>query len=199
YNYSGDLGEWIHVAATFDGTTSRIFVNGTEDVSASYAPFNIGTTSGDLVIGAVGTIQRFNGGIDDLRLYGRALEVSEITDLYSNASNIARKSDGSAKGQIIDETQLSIEGSGTDALFGFKIYPNPVEEQLHIQLNSREEFPVEVVVYDMMGRQYINRSAVPENGEIVLDLAPVRMAAGTYLLIVDQGQGRMKQVKFIKK
>ncbi|WP_194977209.1 LamG domain-containing protein, partial [Aquiflexum lacus] len=81
YNYSGDLGEWIHVAATFDGTTSRIFVNGTEDVSSIYAPFNIGTSSGDLVIGAVSTIQRFNGAIDDLRLYGRALEVSEIFEL----------------------------------------------------------------------------------------------------------------------
>ncbi|SMD46299.1 Por secretion system C-terminal sorting domain-containing protein [Aquiflexum balticum DSM 16537] len=199
YNYTGDVGEWIHVAATFDGTTSRIFINGIEDISATYSPFTIGTASGDLTIGALGTIQRFNGAIDDLRLYGRALDISEITDLYTNASNIARKSAGSVKGQINDEAQLSIEDPENDAMFGFKIYPNPVEDRLHIHLNSREEIPVDIVVYDMMGRQYINRSAVPENGEIVLDLAPVRMAAGTYLLILDQGQGRMKQVKFIKK
>ncbi|SMD46300.1 Por secretion system C-terminal sorting domain-containing protein [Aquiflexum balticum DSM 16537] len=199
YNYTGDVGEWIHVAATFDGTTSRIFINGIEDISATYAPFTIGNPSGDLTIGSLGTIQRFNGAIDDLRLYGRALDISEITDLYTNASNIARKSEGSVKEQINDEAQLSIEDPENDAMFGFKIYPNPVEDRLHIQLNSREETTVGVMVYDMMGRQYINRSAVPENGEIVLDLAPVRMAAGTYLLILDQGYGSKKHIKFIKK
>ncbi|WP_194974084.1 T9SS type A sorting domain-containing protein, partial [Aquiflexum lacus] len=156
-------------------------------------------SAGDLVIGAIGTVQRFKGAIDDLRLYGRALDVSEITDLYSNETNVLRKSEGSAKGQITDEAQLSVEDPEIDTLFGFKIYPNPVEDRLHIQLNSREETTVEVVVYDMMGRQYLNRSVVPDNGEIVLDLAPLRMSAGTYLLILDEGQGRLKQIKFIKK
>ncbi|WP_194977200.1 LamG domain-containing protein, partial [Aquiflexum lacus] len=61
YSYSQDVGEWIHVAATFDGNTSKIFINGNEDTSASYAPFNIGTSAGDLVIGAIGTVQRFKG------------------------------------------------------------------------------------------------------------------------------------------
>jgi hypothetical protein len=82
YNYTGDVGTWIHVTATFDGTTSRIFINGIEDISATYAPFTIGTASGNLVIGALGNIQRFNGAIDDLRLYGRALSDAEISGLF---------------------------------------------------------------------------------------------------------------------
>ncbi|WP_040481803.1 LamG domain-containing protein, partial [Mariniradius saccharolyticus] len=78
YNYSGDIGKWVHLAATFDGTTMRVFVNGQEDKSQSFTPFTIGTNSGDLVIGALGTIQRLNGSLDELRLYNRALDPAEI-------------------------------------------------------------------------------------------------------------------------
>uniref|UniRef100_UPI003593BECE T9SS type A sorting domain-containing protein n=1 Tax=Aquiflexum sp. TaxID=1872584 RepID=UPI003593BECE len=143
---------------------------------------------------------RWNGDLDDIRLYNRALDGAGIFSLYSNESIIARQSAGVDKGQLEEKSQIEIYGTAEeDSMFGFKIYPNPVEDRLHIQMNSKEEIQVDIVVYDMMGRQYINRSAVPDNGEIVLDLASVRMASGTYLLIVDQGQGRMKQVKFIKK
>jgi hypothetical protein len=200
YNYSGDVGKWIHLAATFDGTTSRIFVNGIEDTTASYATFTIGTTSGNLVIGALGTIQRFNGALDDIRLYRRALTGSEISELFANENAIARISESAVKGQLDQEVQMEFSGiNPEDNIYGFKVYPNPVEDRLHIQMNTREEFKVEVLVYDMLGRQYINRSAVIEDGEIVLDLTPVRMASGTYLLILNQGQGIMNQIRFIKK
>jgi hypothetical protein len=46
---------------------------------------------------------------------------------------------------------------------------------------------------------YVNQSTVTENGEILLDLKQSRMAAGTYLLMLDMGNGRFTQVKFIKK
>ncbi|MCL6261770.1 LamG domain-containing protein, partial [Aquiflexum sp. TKW24L] len=64
YNYSGDLGKWIHVAATFNGTEIIIYVNGVANITKTYAPFTIGTTSGNLILGALGTVQRFNGGLD---------------------------------------------------------------------------------------------------------------------------------------
>ena len=200
YNYTVDLGKWIHVAATFDGTSSKIFVNGVEDISASYAPFTVGTTSGNLVIGALGTVQRFNGAIDDLRLYGKTLGTSEINDIFNNENIIFRTYESSIKGQKQNDDLTKVpEKVSEDTQFGFKVYPNPVEDRLHIQMNSREDVPVEIRVYDMMGRQYIIRSGVPDNGEIVLELKQVRMAGGTYLLYVNQGQGRFKQIKFIKK
>jgi hypothetical protein len=198
-NYPTDGNTWIHVAVTFDGNRTMMYINGVEDNSATYGSAVILPNTTDLQIGAWNGSNRWSGDIDELQLYGRALESSEINDLHTHIGNIARKSDVSIKGKISDDAQLSVEEPRIDAVLGFKIFPNPVEDKLHIQLNSREEIQVGIVVYDMMGRQYINRSAVPENGEIILDLAPVRMADGTYLLILDQGQGRIKQVKFIKK
>jgi hypothetical protein len=199
FDYSGDIGNWIHLAATFDGTTSKIFVNGFEDTSDKYTPFSIKTTSGNLVIGALGTIQRFNGTLDDLMLFGRSLSESEILNLYNNENNSARKAESIPKGDFKEETSKIIQEVRIDDIYGFKIYPNPVDEELHIQMNSREEVQVNILVYDMMGRQYINQSTVPENGEIILDLVKAKLATGTYLLILDQGKSRIKQFKFIKK
>jgi hypothetical protein len=199
--YPSDGSTWMHVAVTFDGTKSTLYINGVEDNSVIYAsPVGIIANTSPVQIGSRGGSNRWSGTLDDIRLYGRALSAAEVSDLFQDNSSTTRTLDASLKGQPqTEEVQIELTETAEDTMFGFKIYPNPVEDRLHIQLNSREEIPVEVMVYDMMGRQYINKSEIPENGEIVLDLAPVRMAAGAYLLILDQGQGRLKQVKFIKK
>jgi uncharacterized protein YjdB len=200
-NYTADGSTWTHVTATFDGTKSTIYINGVEDNSATFAPVQIISNTADLRIGAVGNGNRWNGDLDDVRLYGRALSSSEILDMFTDENTLLRILDEKEKGQAeiaIDNELLESLGE-QDNKFGFKIYPNPVEDRLHIQMRSREEMQVNLMVYDMMGRQYINRSAVPDNGEIVLDLAPVRMAAGTYVLVLDQGQRIIRQIKFIKK
>jgi fibronectin type 3 domain-containing protein len=91
YNYAAAIGQWLHVAATFDGSVSRIFINGKEDSSASYAPFSIGTSSGELSIGSLGNIQRFRGSMDDLRLYRKALNGDEIFTLYDGKAPMPQK------------------------------------------------------------------------------------------------------------
>jgi len=72
---------WHHVAATVSGTTARIYVNGVEvttDISigavvAGSAPFHIGRHA---TYNAY-----FLGAIDEVRIYRRALNLSEITEL----------------------------------------------------------------------------------------------------------------------
>jgi PKD repeat protein len=69
---------WSHVATTYDGTTQRLFVNGVEVASraqvgplrASSYPLRIG---GNNVWG-----EYFDGVIDEVRVYNRALAPSEI-------------------------------------------------------------------------------------------------------------------------
>jgi hypothetical protein len=84
-NYHG-LTEnvWYHLAATRDGSTAMIYVNGTEVASKSYSftpanyqhPLGIGTSKYDY--------QTFDGLIDETRIYDRALNAQEIMAQYNS-------------------------------------------------------------------------------------------------------------------
>ena len=73
------LNTWTHLAGTYDGTTMRLYVNGvqvgtraqTGNVAASARTLRIG---GNSIWG-----EYFNGLIDDVRIYNRALTPAEIT------------------------------------------------------------------------------------------------------------------------
>jgi len=72
------VGQWQFVAGTYDGTTARIYVDG---VQAASAPFtgSIGN-SNTWRIGAYGSPAGgfFDGKIDNVRIYNRALSPAEI-------------------------------------------------------------------------------------------------------------------------
>ena len=72
------LNTWTHLAATFDGATMRLYVNGVEAVSqAQTAPLT--ATAGTLQIGADSYAgENFAGRIDEVRIYNRALTAAEI-------------------------------------------------------------------------------------------------------------------------
>jgi hypothetical protein len=83
---------WHHIAAVFenDGTPDvndiKFYIDGVEDPTEAATPMTINTTSNqNVLIGAIliGTtpFQLFEGQIDDVRIYNRALDVSEIQTL----------------------------------------------------------------------------------------------------------------------
>ena len=74
-------GEWEHVGATFDGSTGTFFIGG--EVVGSGA-FSLGTGSGATLV--FGCCQRnggnpFNGALDEIRIYDRAISEQEMMDL----------------------------------------------------------------------------------------------------------------------
>jgi len=72
------LNTWSHVAATFDGATVRLFVNGVE-VSNAPASGSLMQSSNSLRIGGNGVWgEYFAGIIDEVRIYDRALTATEI-------------------------------------------------------------------------------------------------------------------------
>jgi glucose/arabinose dehydrogenase len=76
------LNAWSHLAATYDGTTLRMYVNGVQVASrAQTGPIN--KSSGPLTIGGDSLYgQYWNGLIDEVRVYNRALSAAEIaTDM----------------------------------------------------------------------------------------------------------------------
>ena len=82
-------GAWYHLAGTFDGSSSKAYLNGVLVATyawsnpLSYAPFSV-------LIGAEdqnGAITlRFDGVIDEVRIYNRALSAGEILNLINPTS-----------------------------------------------------------------------------------------------------------------
>ena len=75
------LGEWMHVAVTFDGTTTTMYIEGYPVGSSTVFSFG---PKYDAMIN-IGSIDNggspFNGAIDEVYLYSRALSASEVAYL----------------------------------------------------------------------------------------------------------------------
>jgi subtilisin-like proprotein convertase family protein len=76
------LNTWTHLAATYDGTTTRIFINGVQDTSTTVITGAIGVNTDSLYIGAErsgGSVTSFyNGYMDEVRMWGVARSAAEI-------------------------------------------------------------------------------------------------------------------------
>jgi len=82
-----DLNTWIHVGGVYDGQVWRLYRNGKEIASQESTLGAIHVES-DWAIGAKppsnppSADRFFNGSIDDVRIYRRALSPSELLELY---------------------------------------------------------------------------------------------------------------------
>jgi hypothetical protein len=81
------LGKWVHVACTYDGTRSIIYVDGKEvarqTVAAKIAMTGRGVTIGADINGSDRTVgaRFFLGRLDEVSIYDRALPAAEIAAL----------------------------------------------------------------------------------------------------------------------
>jgi hypothetical protein len=93
----GDGTKWVHVAATYDGTTARLYVNGAQvatanfgavslaggpvDAGGGYGP-EIGATYDNIV---AYDMEIYNGKMDEIVLYNRGLTAAEVDALARGA------------------------------------------------------------------------------------------------------------------
>ncbi|MEI6073516.1 MAG: LamG domain-containing protein, partial [Verrucomicrobiae bacterium] len=87
---AGD-GQWRHVAATCDGQVMRIYLDGVEEKpSRKSQPGRVIKNNWDLYIGnsevnlGTGEFVGYDGLIDDVRIYNRALPADEILALFNS-------------------------------------------------------------------------------------------------------------------
>lgn len=90
------LNTWTHVAVTYDGATARTYINGVPmrvltglsgDIIATAGPLKIGSRSEDVLSRLPD--DRFNGRIDEVSLYNRALTPEEILAIF-NADSLGK-------------------------------------------------------------------------------------------------------------
>ncbi|UBU10721.1 LamG-like jellyroll fold domain-containing protein [Nonomuraea gerenzanensis] len=81
------VNTWSHLAATYDGTTLRLYVNGAQ-VAQQAVSGAIRTDGSSLRIGGNGLLnQVFSGQIDEVRIYNRALTAAQLqTDMNTPVS-----------------------------------------------------------------------------------------------------------------
>ena len=87
YNAQGTtltLNKWCHVVATYDGSIQRVYINGQQVGPGLPGTFTIGIIPNGVTIGNLPGYGCFDGLIDDVVIWNRALSDSEITTLYKS-------------------------------------------------------------------------------------------------------------------
>ncbi|MBI5830741.1 MAG: LamG domain-containing protein, partial [Armatimonadetes bacterium] len=75
-------GQWNQVAATYDGATMRVYLNGREVGPGKAVATAIRTNTEPLRFGWLGSYGFFNGDVRDIRLYRRAMSAAEVAGRY---------------------------------------------------------------------------------------------------------------------
>jgi hypothetical protein len=113
-----DDDAWHHVAATSDGSTSRVYIDGQESGMSEFTgkpsgntrPLHIGASfHGDLEYRAASFIRFFRGLIDEVCIYDRALSAAEIKAVHAaGAAGKCKSCIEGFDGKVLDLERWSI-------------------------------------------------------------------------------------------
>lgn len=166
--------EWDCLVYTYDGTTARMYVNGV--LRHSYAcSYDIGINTQDLLLGRHGNPSYpywFNGIMDEVRIYNRALNTLEIDSVCSKSN-----------------PQLAIHEVQVTAIL--PILSNPVSNELLLGLDH-SNMGGTLRIIDMSGRKIMQMENLRTN-----TIAVERLATGIYL-VTYQLENTFMHVKMLK-
>ena len=107
---SVSVGVWYHVAFTYDGTTGRLYLNGS--LVGSYNPSTPNTISAPFYLGQRGDNNEFlNGVLDEVHLSSVARSADWIAAEYNNQSNFSAF--GSVGGPTVSSISPTYGTAGT--------------------------------------------------------------------------------------
>jgi hypothetical protein len=95
------------LTGTYDGTTWRLYRNGAEIASAAAPGTALATTSGDWAIGSTGNGWEglFNGAVDEVAIYDKALSAARIQAQYTTG----------VSGAVVTPLTVGIARNGSNA------------------------------------------------------------------------------------
>jgi uncharacterized repeat protein (TIGR02543 family) len=110
------LSTWTHVACTYDNDTLSMYVNGTLVGSSVIGPKSVAPSSSTLRIsGDDNNHVYFDGQIDEVQIYNRALSANEIQSIYSAGGNGVCTGTNSSSDLSVSQTagsQTVVPGQG---------------------------------------------------------------------------------------
>ncbi len=182
-------GNWVHVVIMRDiaAHKMRIYTNGVLSAEGDEtAVTGIGETS-DFIIGNIGELEflstvnapaPYKGAFDELKMYNYALSPSEITALYNQ--------------NVLQNDEFSISKNvGT-------VYPNPVKDQIFINLPEYKKSDLTATLIDMTGKVVIKEKIKSgKDGVFTLNISYIK-ASGNYILNVS-GENLKSSFKVVVK
>lgn len=150
-----------HVVATYDGNLMAIYINGVLN-AYTFMSGKMRTTTLALTIGQMlpdNQEYNFNGIIDEVKLYDVGLTPNTVWDLYNQGLTTAAKNFANA-------TVLSLS-------------PNPVSDQLTIQLPDKIDNNTILTIYTIDGHLVNIIKIIPGNKKLILNTS--NWHVGTYI------------------
>lgn len=81
-----NTGEWYHLAASWDGSVVKVYINGEYNKQYSLSSYTDLSTPTRVGASSDGANYQFNGTVDEVRIYNRALTASEVESLFSSTA-----------------------------------------------------------------------------------------------------------------
>jgi len=184
--------KWYSVVATYDDTTYQIYVNDTLKSSNIIGHSPMDSTGDSLAIGmniyeaAAGYPYSFKGTIDDVRIYNRILDTSEITTYTTSTLSDTSANDGGNDTTRLAVNQIKIQPNN------LHFYPNPVKDVINIYLDQPTK-NTELKIYNELGQELKNVEFNGTNAHVSVN----DLAAGMYFIQIMDGS-RTITSKFIK-
>jgi hypothetical protein len=165
------LNVWDHYVATYDAGVMNLFKNGVFQSTNTFTYTNVSSANLPMYIGKGFGGSNFKGGIDDIGVWGRALSLQEINDVYTNT--------------VTSQKLLNNDKN-------YALSPNIADEFIYLSSAINKTSQTNFIIYDAKG-------TIITNGKIVLNNQPINVAGlskGVYFIaIADEMNTRLKFVK----
>jgi hypothetical protein len=114
------------------------------------------------------SVRGFQGALDDVRIYDKALTASEVIDLINE--------EGVSNRAINKNISQNLNAEKT-----LKLYPNPVSKTLNITFKGYEEASYKLYLFDIYGKLIITKVLNTNSGnEIDID----HLSEGVYIATI---------------
>lgn len=178
------IGIWWYVTMVHDGTNDQIYINGELANSLPFAT-ELNPTGRPLGMGnnPIDGGQYFNGALDEVKIYNKALTAEEILRLYQTGTTGTKDVLAALLRQMVQD-----------------VYPNPATDLLWVKHSFEGNQSLLLRVSDVQGRQVgdlrFGKNEIPA-GQFSVNVS--NYPAGTYFLNFVVGGKSIGSVKFEKK
>src|SRR3989339_1123088 len=182
---SSDIGVWHHIVGTYDSAGGvnnfRLYQDGLL-VSQMTLTGNIDTNTAIINIGRQGSSTgRFNGIIDEVRIYNRALSSGEVASRYTRFL-----------------LSFGIFGAAANNLDDVHVYPNPFKPSLGHNniIFSNLTNHTEIRIFNISGEMVFENEINTANGRLIWPVTnrnDNEVASGIYLYIINNDRNQTKK------
>jgi len=190
------LGNWENRIVTYDATANslKLFINGVlANANLSVSPFSANNTS-SLTFGMhsfTSIPYFFNGKLDDIGIWNRALTQQEITNLYNG--NICFKSI-----TVTDTLVINVNRTSYNPLAyanTIKVYPNPTNDKITIDNGDLSKMAgYSIKIYNSIGQQLFQSNINQQ--QFSIDISQWG-GNGLYFMELKDNNGNIVEVKKI--